>query len=290
MKNTYMQEDINRTHVKAMSHPVATNAPYLVAFILMLTGFILPFVVGPIISGLLLGNRSEQVYRMGNAVFCSAVSIGLMLLFMQIFKSEFDGFFQKEGFAKGFLLSIPYMAFWVIWDSTKAAFHLIEFDSFEIGALFCGMQTGIIEEIAFRALALTILLRLHAKKNDVIAAPVIVGIAFGCVHLLNLTAGDDPEFVFLTVLFAISTGIVIGVIYTMSGNIWAVILCHGLYDTVAFLCPDDVDGPIWPNLVDIGAMVIMAAFYLWFLHAKKNETFDLWSHKWQLNTPDVEEN
>ena len=113
---------------------------------------------------------------------------------------------------------------------------------------------------------------------------VLVGILFGSVHFTNITAGEDPLIVLLTVIFAIGAGILFGSIYTMCENLWPVIIAHGVYDSVSFSIIEDASAPVEIGLftyLQIGIMFavgILATVVLW---KKRKEASELWNRKWK---------
>ena len=104
------------------------------------------------------------------------------------------------------------------------------------------------------------------------------------MHFANITAGEDPLIVLLTVIFAIGGGIVFGSIYTLCGNLWPVIIAHSVYDSVSFSILEDASAPVEFGLftyLQIGIMFavgILATVIVW---KKRKETSELWNRKWK---------
>ncbi len=270
-----------RRRNRSLKHPFVSKVPHIAALLFMLMGFIIPFVFAQNLSALIVGNNQGQVYTVTTSLIAIVCSVGLMFLFMKMFKSEFDGFFKQDGFIYGFKLTIPFIAFWVVWSIVKLALGLQQYNGFSFTDILGGIETGFIEEIAFRALALTVLLRLHFKKNDVIGAPIFIGVIFGAFHLLNLTGGEPLPEVICNAIFALGCGLTFSVIYTMSGNIWALILAHGIYDAFTFCCEstNDID---FAGIFDIVAMLVMGVVYIKLLYNHKDDVYSMWQEKWQV--------
>jgi membrane protease YdiL (CAAX protease family) len=99
------------------------------------------------------------------------------------------------------------------------------------GIVVAWMLGGFLEELVFRGIVLKSVATLMSAW---LAAPIAIAIAV-CVAasgagLMHLYQGPRAMVIVtqLSVLF--------GVLFVLSGyNLWAVILCHGLYDTVAFI-------------------------------------------------------
>jgi len=99
------------------------------------------------------------------------------------------------------------------------------------GIVVAWMLGGFLEELVFRGIVLKSVASLMSAW---LAAPIAIAIAV-CIAasgagLMHLYQGPRATVIVtqLSVLF--------GVLFVVSGyNLWAVILCHGLYDTVAFI-------------------------------------------------------
>lgn len=100
-----------------------------------------------------------------------------------------------------------------------------------LGIVIAWILGGFLEEIAFRGLVLSSIERLFSAA---LAAPLAAGIAIvaaalgaGIVHLYQgLRAA----------IIVTQLSIFFGLLFVLSGHdLWAVIICHGLYDTIAFV-------------------------------------------------------
>ena len=99
------------------------------------------------------------------------------------------------------------------------------------GIVVAWMLGGFLEELVFRGIVLRSVASLMSAW---LAAPIAIAIAV-CVAalgagLMHLYQGPRATVIVtqLSVLF--------GILFVVSGyNLWAVILCHGMYDTVAFI-------------------------------------------------------
>ena len=95
-------------------------------------------------------------------------------------------------------------------------------------ALFLG--AGICEEFMTRAITMNFLRSAMGNtKKGTILAIIISSVAFGLLHLINLSAGDVIG-TMGQVLYAIGFGIILGAVYVRSNNIWANAVLHFLID------------------------------------------------------------
>jgi hypothetical protein len=90
---------------------------------------------------------------------------------------------------------------------------------------------GFIEEIVFRGVVLNVV-------RDALAARLPLSIATAFAVLIAAVGAAAFHFYqgLRAVLIVGQLSVLFGLLYVASGgNLWAVILCHGLYDTVAFI-------------------------------------------------------
>ena len=99
------------------------------------------------------------------------------------------------------------------------------------GIVVAWLLGGILEELVFRGIVLrTVELLVSGWTIGAVAAAVAVLVAAVGAGLMHLYQGPRAAVIItqLSVLF--------GVLFVVSGyNLWAVMLCHGMYDTVAFI-------------------------------------------------------
>lgn len=117
---------------------------------------------------------------------------------------------------------------------------------------------------------------------------ILIGVLFGVVHFANITSGQDPALVLLTVVFAIGGGILFSSVYTICGNLWTVIIAHGLYDTVTFSILEDTSSSsaigvfTYAQIAIMFVLGILAVAVLW---KKREEASALWNSKWEISNP-----
>jgi membrane protease YdiL (CAAX protease family) len=104
------------------------------------------------------------------------------------------------------------------------------------GLLVAGIITawllgGVLEELVARGIVLNSLLGwLSTWMNGTLAAMLATLIAAVGAGLMHLYQGKRAAFI-ITQL-----SVLLGVLFVIAGlNLWAVMLCHGLYDTIAFI-------------------------------------------------------
>ena len=100
-----------------------------------------------------------------------------------------------------------------------------------VGIVVAWVLGGFLEELIFRGIVLqSIEALLRARFAGPLAAGIAVCTAAAGAGVMHLYQGERAAIIItqLSILF--------GVLFVISGyNLWAVVLCHGLYDAVAFI-------------------------------------------------------
>lgn len=143
--------------------------------------------------------------------------------------------FQKEGFTKGIIYGIPFIAIGLC-----AAFignigmNIDQLEPISVAGILLFtinmLFVGINEEICMRSLILNNLILKYGKsKKEVYKAILISSVIFGVIHLVNIFF-IPPVTVVVQAINAASAGVLFSVIYICSKNIWATIAIHALVD------------------------------------------------------------
>ena len=122
---------------------------------------------------------------------------------------------------------------WIHKPPTLGAFRAIQQSQGQliIGIIVAWLLGGILEELIFRGLVLNSVEAVLATWfTQPIATVVAIGVAAFGATLFHVYQGPRAMAIIaqLSILF--------GVLFVVSGyNLWTVMICHGLYDTVAFV-------------------------------------------------------
>ena len=268
---------------KTRKHIIADKLPVVAAIFLMILGIALPSAIANPVSSV-FGGTDTMAGRLCLGAVAMLVSFLLMNLYVLWFRPEFKENLGKDGFTKGMKLLIPYFAAWLVYFILDGILEGAQYDLANPAVWASGFAAGVTEEVAFRGLAVTTLLRKFRSEKNIMISGILIGVLFGAVHLANITAGEEPAIVLLTVVFAIGGGILFSSVYTMCGNLWTVIIAHGLYDSVSFSILEDPSTPseigvfTYAQIVIMFALGILAVAVLW---KKREEACALWNRKWE---------
>jgi membrane protease YdiL (CAAX protease family) len=122
---------------------------------------------------------------------------------------------------------------WFAKPPTLQSFRAIQQSTMKLvaGILVAWVLGGILEELAFRGIVLrSIELWLRASLGVPVAAACAVWLAAAGAGVIHIYQGPRA------VAIIVQLSVLFGVLFVISGySLWAVMLCHGLYDTVAFI-------------------------------------------------------
>ncbi len=100
--------------------------------------------------------------------------------------------------------------------------------------LIAMMLIGVTEEIVFRGVIASMIFDKYSKDRAGVWYSVMMsGVIFGVGHLGNVFAGGEFSGVLVQTVLAVAVGMVYTAIYYRTGNIWTMIILHGLNDVVA---------------------------------------------------------
>lgn len=133
------------------------------------------------------------------------------------------------------------------------------------------ISVGIIEELYIRALLLNIVERLAYKtKYSTLIAIIISSALFGLGHIFGMI-GQNVLTIICRVIWTISLGIIFGVVYKKSNNLWLAVIAHILVDfcSVAFCFVSPAIFTV-PTVISVAVLYLaIALFLLWKYYLRK---------------------
>ena len=196
-------------------------------------------------------------YPQGSLVLVEGVLAGLCLVVMLLFGNSYVFTEKKEKLKTGLFYGLFYVigsAFFILMYR-KGFTQYMSIINLLIGCFFI----GICEEFLCRGFLLNEFLERFGKdKKGVWYSIIVSGVMFGLMHLGNIFGGQDVIGTLSQVVGASVTGIVFGVIYYRTKNIWSVVILHALWDFSLFLSkiiPTIESTEIIPNTSIIASML-----------------------------------
>lgn len=262
-------------------HVIADRFPLICAAVLMMAGQYFPmtaasYIVDPLTDKPAFADSALSIF----AAVAILLSFFMLWAFRRWFYPEYEGSCGLNGLGYGMKAALPVIIFIIAWRVFKVA---VGFELFKLTGFFpvlMGTRAGISEEIAFRGIAVALLLRSFRSERNIWIPPVFTGVFFGCTHLLNIFSGDDVLNTLVNTVFAAAVGVLFGILFTLSGNIWPVLITHSLYDALAFAATDN-DMPDSITLIEVGAFIVIMVIYLCVLNRNREKAAALWDRKWK---------
>ena len=174
---------------------------------------------------------AELIYNIAYAFLTLAIT---ELIYTKVwFKGEFEGTLKGD-IAHGLQLMIPLTAIDLIlfaYDRImgKGSLNSILF------VLSMSILAGITEEIMFRSLMLSNLMRITKTYRGMLCAVAASSLVFGVAHFSNLMGGADPGATILQFFGATCMGIFFAAVYLTCGSIVPCMAMHFVHDVIALM-------------------------------------------------------
>ena len=173
-------------------------------------------------------------YPKGSLVIREAVLAFMVLIVMLLFKNSYVFTQKRESFKTGLFYGLFYLIGSVV-------ICLINIAGFKSGLALVNLVlgcllVGICEEFLCRGWLLNEFLERYGDtKKGIWYSIIISGVIFGLMHVGNIFGGQSVPMTITQMINAAGSGILFGLIYYKTKNIWSVIFLHGLWDFSLFL-------------------------------------------------------
>lgn len=212
---------------KILSHPI------LATILLIIWGLFFYSVGGEVIG--YIAERCGFKYAKELTGFaCAAFALLALWNHKSHFKPEYKGSFANIWFpAKD--LKIAYLAYF-------AALAIVDMYGFignsvqvTANALALACMAGFGEEMAVRALPISVMMRDWMDEKHIPFAACFTAVLFGAVHFMNISAGAAVDVTIIQFIFATGIGIFFAAVYLRTGNLWLTIIMHTVHDFLGFI-------------------------------------------------------
>ena len=280
-----VQENIEtkKTH-KIMDRPILSTI-LLYLFVTLVTA-VFQLVKIPI-WGVSEAGAGGQIYNIAYSFLTLAIT---EMIFTKVwFKGEFEGTLKGD-IGHGLRLMIPIVVVDLLifaYDRFmgKGSLNSILF------VLAASVVAGIIEEITFRSLMLSNLMRITSTYKGMMCAVTASSLVFGVAHFSNLMGGADLGATILQFFGATCMGIFFSAVYLTCGSIVPCMAMHFVHDVIALMflginesgatiqatTPESIIQEIILNIV----LVVMTVILL--KPDRYGKIRKIWDEKWHLN-------
>ncbi len=127
----------------------------------------------------------------------------------------------------------------------------------QLTAVLSMILVGYVEEMIFRGFLFKALL----EKDKPSVAILISSVTFGMGHIVNLFAGQASLETVAQIIFAVSWGFILTMVFYRSGSLIPCIVAHAMIDVFSLIGADNE----LVGLISIGTTVLVAAVYCIYL-------------------------
>ena len=196
-----------------------------------------------------------------------------MLLALALFSISITVFVKSNHYEKKFGIDgwpentkryLYFIPMWVLatgnlWDGISLSYH-----GFDLVIAVLNMAiVGYVEEMLFRGFLFKALLS-ENKKN---AAVIISAVTFGSGHIVNLFSGQSNIETFLQIIFAISWGFILTLVFFKSGSLIPCITAHSMIDVFSLFGTDNKSA----DLIYIVVTIVVGAAYCIYLNQLRED-------------------
>ncbi len=165
------------------------------------------------------------------------------------------------GDMKKYLFFIP---MWVaatgnLWDGFSLSCH----GTAQVIAVLSMILVGYVEEMIFRGF----LFRAMLSGGKPAEAVIVSSLTFGMGHIVNLLAGQAGFETLVQIVFAVSWGFILTMVFYRSGSLIPCIIAHAMIDVFSLFGADNRAA----DWISIGATIVIAIVYCFYLSRLKPE-------------------
>lgn len=278
---------------KIHQHRFVNRFPALAAVVLTFVTLLLLQTIGSGISipfGLAIPALGKD-----SAIGYIIASLLLLWFFKRWLYPEFEGMLHGD-VSVGVRLACFIIIYWVICFPIQFLFTPAVFGWPTIGTLSMSLVAGFTEEIAFRGVPVSLLMRQWHSEKKILTTLILTSAIFGLFHATNLFAGADFGSTIFQVIGSAGMGAFFCGLYLRTGNLWISIAVHAIHDILCFLDVAGiqegvvVQGVTWFSFLDVSCAVGLGILGIWMVRpSKRAEIRQLWDRKWNItNTPEPE--
>jgi len=207
--------------------------------------------------------------KYGMTMWFESIMALLMLLIMLLSGNKYVFTDDREKFGKSLRKGAPILVVSIIILISSIITLFVQkqfnFNNFFSLALLCA-SIGIFEEFLCRGwLQNEFIERFGKNRSGIIKSIVISSLFFGFMHITNAFAGQSLFDSILQVIQTTGVGLLLGVIYYKTKNIWTCVFLHGFYDFCIMLADINyIKDPVFNGgtIISILSTIFITMFWL----------------------------
>ena len=182
--------------------------------------------------------------------------------------NRLEGKYGLRGWPKNsrrFLYFLPMLilAAGNIWDGFAPSYHGLPL----LFAVLSMCLVGYVEELLFRGF----LFKAMLGSGKATTAVIVSALTFGVGHIVNLLAGQASLDTALQMLFAVSWGFILTMVFYRGGSLIPCVIAHAMIDVFSLY---GADNPL-VDWICMGATVVVAVLYCaWLARLKSADSYE----------------
>lgn len=281
-----MKKDFYTFHTRFDTHAI------LSAIFFTACSFLLPW---------LLTADIAHIFQLTNSVNLSltvhtALSFGTLAAFKTWFHKDFEGSMVSRNFFFENRFFLIFAVYWIVHILINICEDNFVFNKPSFFYVMTAIDAGITEEIAFRAIPVSYLMKQwHSDEKKIPFTVILSSLIFGLSHSVNFITGSDASYVIMQIVGAFCTGSLFCAIYLKTGSIIPTMIIHSMHNILAFATDPNIDmnsiaiaGSLSLTKMETAYTVISyiaftaIAFFL-IRPSKRQEILSIWNRKWSID-------
>ena len=265
-------------------HKILEKYPLLGAFILFLVFYGLVLALSIIFNVVVRILSNSENYDFVGPILGVLVA---SFIYKWYFRPEFDGLFSVKYLLKGLLASLPYLVFLIVDIVLGGIIDKFTVNTITLVTISNILIASFTEEFAFRGVLISSLMRQWNQKGNIIKTAAVSSLAFGAVHLSNITSGASLGKTIFQTLGAIAKGFSHAAMTLCSGSLIPSIFFHVVNNIAASLFNPDVSAESLMigqvglgDFVTLFLTVLVAVASIYIIQKNEDHIVDLWNRKW----------
>lgn len=256
------------------------DRPYLAASLFMFFSILILFWICPVLGHFV--NENWGIFALP-----LVVAIVFMLLYKLCFRKSL------KSIASFSFLSDRKVVLSVI------LFEVVDVIVTVVGCVRCGfaaptmvgliqsLMAGFGEELSYRLLPISIMMRTYKDKNKYLPALIFTSVIFGVYHMTNILSGASLEASVLQTISAAVAGLFFAALYVRTGSIVLPVIIHALHDLFSSVIASQAAlvlnfTPSAMDYVEVGTTaIIQILLTIWLLKGHKEDIIKKWQEMWK---------
>lgn len=273
---------------KKREHKVFDKHPIIGSLVLAFFVYILANIVCVIINFPL--TKFVPGYPMVGPVGVIAAFLLFNLFFCWWFRPDVESLIKGGNMKEGVRFIIVFIIYWILGEVVSVITEGTKLAIPSFTSVSTAIYAGFFEELVFRGMLIAPMLRRDQSRKSVYTALIVSSVVFGLIHGMNVIGGAPIDSSIMQVVTAALLGIIFGVAFLCTGNLWLGVLLHTVHDIIAFsnvgatseagIITKGVTISTWLDLAMCIAVAVYANMYI-RKEPVMNDVIKLWRGKWR---------